>query len=370
MVPLFDPAPQHVRLAEEVHAATKAVLESGRYILGENVAAFEDEVAAYHGHGEAVGVASGTDALHLALLAVGVEPGDEVITSPFSFIAGVEAILYCGARPVFVDIHPDTLNLDEQALESAISSRTRAIMPVHLFGLPAAMPVVMAVARRHGLPVVEDCAQAFGARIGEQAVGTFGDAGCYSFFPTKNLGGYGDGGLVLCRDSATADAVRTLRNHGSREPYRHARVGYNSRLDELQAAILRVKLRHLDAFNASRREVADWYCQDLASLSLQLPSELPDRRHVYGQFTVRLADRDRVREALGRKGIGTAVYYPVPLHRQPVCAENGSEHALPNTDAVAGDCLSLPMFPGMTREQAEEVVAGLAAVLGRTAATG
>lgn len=370
MVPLFDPAPQHARLTDQVHAATKAVLDSGHYILGENVIAFEKEVAAYHDHGEAVGVASGTDALHLALLAVGVEPGDEVITSPFSFIAGVEAILYCGARPVFVDIHPDTMNLDERTLEAALSPRTRAIMPVHLFGLPAAMPAVMAVARRRGLRVVEDCAQSFGARLDDQAVGTFGDAGCFSFFPTKNLGGYGDGGLVLCRDSSTADAVRTLRNHGSREPYRHARVGYNSRLDELQAAILRIKLRHLDAFNASRREVADWYRQGLASLPLQLPPELPDRQHVYGQYTVRLADRDRLRDALSRKDIGTAVYYPVPLHRQPICADNSKKFPLPNTDSVAGDCLSLPMFPGMTQEQAEEVITGLAAVLGRSAATG
>lgn len=363
MVPLFDPQPQHSRVTSGIHEAVSGVIDSGQFILGRHVSGFEGEVAAYHGGGEAIGVASGTDALHLALLAVGVGPGDEVITSPFSFIAGVEAILYCGAVPVFVDIDPRTLNLDPAALEAAVSPRTRAIMPVHIFGLPADMDPIMAAARRHELRVVEDCAQAFGARYDGKAVGTIGDAGGFSFFPTKNLGGYGDGGLVLSRDPAVADKVRVLRNHGSRERYHHDCVGFNSRLDEVQAAALRIKLPHLDEFNASRRAVADRYSELLGDLALELPPRPERTEHVFGQFTIRVADRDRVRAALAERGIASAIYYPVPLHRQAVCEGVSRQGALPVCEAVAQDCLSLPIFPGMTMDQVDEVATALRTVL-------
>ncbi|MEA5444341.1 DegT/DnrJ/EryC1/StrS family aminotransferase [Gammaproteobacteria bacterium AB-CW1] len=359
MVPLFDPKPQHEQVAAEVHAETRAVLDSGQFILGQHVRAFEEEVADYHGVSEAIGVASGTDALHLSLLAAGVGPGDEVITSPFSFIAGVEAILYCGATPVFVDIRRDSMNLDESLLEEAVTERTRAIMPVHLFGLAQDMDRIMAVAEKHGLKVIEDCAQAFGARFDDRPVGSFGHSGCFSFFPTKNLGGYGDGGLVTTDDPEMAERIRVLRSHGSAVRYHHDVVGFNSRLDEVQAAALRVKLRHLEDFNQSRREIAARYQEGLSGLPIRLP-EAGDRHYqVYGQYTVQVEGRDRVRKRLGQAGIGTAIYYPIPLHRQAVCGDRYQSLSLPVCESVAESCFSLPMFPGMTLDQADEVIAAV-----------
>jgi len=363
MVPLFDPRPQHEQVAEKVHAETQAVLESGQFILGPNVNAFEKECADYHGLDHAIGVASGTDALHLALLAAGVKPGDEVITSAFSFIAGVEAIYYCGAKPVFVDIRQDSMNLDESAIEAAISERTRAIMPVHLFGMACDMRAIMEVAERHGLKVIEDCAQAFGARFEGQLVGSFGHAGCFSFFPTKNLGGYGDGGLVTTQDEALATQVKVLRSHGSAQRYHHDCVGFNSRLDEVQAAALRVKLRHLEAFNESRRRIAAIYDEGLKGLPLQTPAVMPGSHHVYGQYTVQSEDRGAVRDALQAKEIASAIYYPIPLHRQAVCGDDYKDLKLPLTEAVSGRCFSLPMFPGMKDSQAETVVQALREIL-------
>ena len=368
MVPLFDPKPQHALLAEEIESVTREVLAAGQYVMGPNMQAFESEVAEYHGLAYAMGVASGTDALHLALRAVGVGPGDEVITSPHSFIAGVEAILYCGARPVFTDIHADSMNMDESLISAKITERTRAIMPVHIFGLSMDMGQVMEIARKHGLRVVEDCAQAFGARFADRPVGRFGDAGCFSFFPTKNLGGYGDGGMVTTDSDEIRDHVLSLRNHGSRRRYHHDEVGYNSRLDEIQAAALRVKLRHLDSLNDQRRRIAAIYDQGLADLDLSLPPEPKDRHHVYGQYTVRLAQRDKLREALQERGIATAIYYPIPLHRQQVCRDSHDEVSLPICERVAGECVSLPMFPGMSDAQAEEVVRAVREVLNGPAA--
>ncbi|MDQ2068388.1 DegT/DnrJ/EryC1/StrS family aminotransferase [Natronospira bacteriovora] len=363
MVPLFDPKPQHERVAGEVEAASRAVMESGQFILGPNVQAFEKEVADYHGVNDSIGVASGTDALHLALLAAGVMPGDEVITSPFSFIAGVEAIYYCGAVPVFADIREDTMNMDESSLEGLVTERTRAIMPVHIFGLSCDMHQVMSVARHHGLKVIEDCAQAFGARIDGQPVGSFGDAGCFSFFPTKNLGGYGDGGQVTTNDAELAARIRMLRNHGSEQRYYHDVIGFNSRLDELQAAALRIKLRHLDEFNAARRYIAGRYLEGLSGLDLKLPVEGEGYHHVYGQFTIQVKDRDAFRAALNERGIASAIYYPIPLHRQKVTEGRFRGVRLPVCDAVSETCVSLPMFPGMSDAQADEVIAAVRAVV-------
>jgi len=363
MVPLFDPRPQHQQVADEVNAQTLAVLESGQFILGPNVSAFEKEVADYHKVSDAIGVASGTDALHLSLLAAGVKPGDEVITTPFSFIAGVEAIYYCGAKPVYVDIRRDTMNMDESALEAAITERTRAIMPVHLFGLSGNMNQIMAVAERHDLKVIEDCAQAFGARFDDRPVGSFGHAGCFSFFPTKNLGGYGDGGMITTNDAEMADRIRVLRSHGSRQRYYHDVVGFNSRLDEVQAAALRVKFRHLDGFNESRRRVAALYQEGLAGLPITLPHCPEGHFHVYGQYTVQAEGRDRIRDALAEREIGSAIYYPIPLHRQAVCGDKYNDVAMPVTEQVAENCFSLPMFPGMSDAQAKEVIKAFTDIL-------
>jgi dTDP-4-amino-4,6-dideoxygalactose transaminase len=364
MVPLFDPRPQHEGVRGEVQRAVQDVLDSGQFILGPNVQAFEEEVAAYHGVKHAIGVASGTDALHLALLAAGIGEGDEVITTPFSFIANLEAIYYCGATPVFADIDPRTMNLDPEAVAAVITDRTRAIMPVHLFGLPADMGPLMALAEKHGLRMVEDCAQAFGARYDGRPVGGIGDAGCFSFFPTKNLGGYGDGGLVTTDSDDLAESIRTLRNHGSRERYHHHEVGFNSRLDEVQAAALRVKFRHLEEFNESRRAVAAAYERDLAGLEIRLPVTPDGSHHVYGQYTIQVDGRDELRAALDAEGIGSAIYYPIPLHRQEVCEGAFRDRSFAACEAVAKTCMSLPMFPGMTDAQAAEVIAAVHKAVG------
>ena len=360
MVPLFDPHPQHVRVRAQVLQAVNAVLDSGQFIMGPNVQSFEAEAAAYHGVKHAVGVASGTDALLLALLAAGVGKGDEVITSPFTFIATLEAIYQCGAEAVFADIDPATMNLDPEATAAAITERTRAILPVHLFGQSAELTPLLDLAKKHQLRLIGDCAQAFGARYQGKSVGALGDAGCFSFFPTKNLGGYGDGGLITTDSDELADAVRVLRNHGSEQQYYHDEVGYNSRLDEVQAAALRIKLRHLDEFNESRRAIAAIYDQELPKLGVRTPKVLADCHHVYGQYTILVNERDHLRAALQQQGIGCAIYYPVPLHRQSVCADAFRDQSFPVCEQVTEQCLSLPMFPGMTEAQAREVVAAVA----------
>lgn len=363
MVPLFDPAPQHERVREDVARAVSDVLDSGQFIMGPNVHHFEEEAAAYLGVKHALGVSSGTDALHLALLAAGVGPGDEVITSPFTFIATLEAIYHCGATPVFADIDAASMNLDPAAVADVIGERTRAIVPVHLFGQAADMEPLLALAARHGLRLIGDCAQAFGARYDDRSVGALGDAGCFSFFPTKNLGGYGDGGLITTDSDTLAESVRALRNHGSRERYYHDEVGVNSRLDEVQAAALRIKLRCLDEFNASRRAIAAYYDSALANLPVRTPAVMPRCHHVYGQYTILVSGRDRLSAALAERGIGSAIYYPVPLHRQKVCHDAFSSKHFPECERLARECLSLPMFPGMTEAQAEAVVAAIQAVL-------
>ncbi|WP_333839913.1 DegT/DnrJ/EryC1/StrS family aminotransferase [Pelomicrobium sp.] len=363
-IPMVDLKAEYRELGAEIEQAVGAVLASGHFILGPQVQALEREVAAYLGVKHAVAVASGTDALHLALRAAGVQPGDEVITSAFTFIATAEAISYLGARPVFVDIHPGTFNLDPEGVEAAVTERTRAILPVHLYGQAADMGPILAVARRWGLKVIEDCAQSFGADYQGRKTGALGDAGCFSFYPSKNLGAYGDGGMVVTDDEALAERVRVLRDHGSRVRYHHSVVGYNSRLDELQAAILRVKLQRIDALNARRREAAAGYTARFAGSPIAPPAEAGHGRHVYHQYTVRCARRDAVRDALNQAGIASAIYYPIPLHRQEVYQADYRDLSLPRTEAAAREVLSLPMHPYLTPQQVDRVCATVLAAVG------
>ncbi len=364
MIPILDLTAQYRALKSEIDAAIARVLESGTFIMGPNVEAFEHEIAAYVGVKHAIGLNSGTDALHLALRALDVGPGDEVITTPFTFVATTEAIGIVGATPVFVDIDPVTYNIDAAQIESAITPRTKVILPVHLYGCPAAMPAIMAIARRHGLVVVEDCAQAIGAKVGGRTVGTIGTIGCFSFFPSKNLGAYGDGGMVTTNDVALADRLRALRVHGGRRKYHHEELGVNSRLDEVQAAILRVKLPHLDAWNEARRRIAVRYTESLTKVAgITVPAEPSDCHAVYHQYTVRLAARDEVRERLHKAGVQTMVYYPVPLHLQEVHRTSGQAGAFPHAERAAREVLSLPMFPELTAENQDTVVRELSAAV-------
>lgn len=357
MIPMVDLSAQYQALKSEIDAAVQSVLDSTRFILGPEVDAFEQEAAAYLGVRHALSCASGTDALHLALRAAGIGPGDEVITPPFTFIATAEAIRYVDATPVFVDVDPRTMNLDPALIEAAITPRTRAILPVHLFGQPADLAAITPIAERHGLLLIEDCAQSFGAAIDGRMTGGFGLAGCHSFFPSKNLGCFGDGGMITTNDDALAEQIRVLRNHGSRERYHHEVIGYNSRLDEMQAAILRVKLRHIEEFNAGRRRAARLYSELLAELPVETPHEDGIGIHVYHQYTLLSDRRDAIMAALQQAGIASAVYYPVPLHRQNVFAAESAGLSLPATEAVAGRCLSLPMYPELEESDIRRIVA-------------
>lgn len=348
------------------------VLASGRYIGGPPVEQFEQAFANYLTIPECVACNSGTDALYLALRALNIGPGDEIITSAFTFIATTEVVSAVGAIPVFVDIDPCTFNLDVAQVEAAITEKTRAIIPVHLFGQAVDMTRLMAIAKAHQLAVIEDCAQATGAEWAGQKVGTIGDIGCFSFFPTKNLGACGDGGAITTRDPAIADRIRMLREHGSRVRYLHEEIGVNSRLDAVQAVILQIKLRHLDHWNNQRRAAADRYTQLLSPLSgILLPEERPEGRSVWNQYTIRLqpepssnlepaAYRDQVRAALQAQGVIAMVYYALPLHLQPVYQSLGYQVGrLPATEQVAHQVLSLPMFPDISPAQQEQVVYSL-----------
>jgi dTDP-4-amino-4,6-dideoxygalactose transaminase len=359
-IPMVDLAMQWDAIRDEVDAGFSAVIERGQFVLGPNVAAFEREVADYLGVRHAIGCASGTDALHLALVAAGIGPGDEVITTPFSFFGTVEPILHVGARPVFVDIDPLTYTLDAARVASAITKATRAILPVHLFGQAAAMEPLVDLAARHRLRLIEDCAQSFGATRAGRQTGGFGDAGCFSFFPSKNLGAFGDGGLVVTDSAAIASRVRELGNHGSVARYEHRSVGWNSRLDELQAVVLRAKLSRIDRWNGERRRLAARYGEALVDVAgLVLPAEDVDGVHVYHQYTVLLPRRDEVAAALQGRGIACAVHYPLPLHQQPALAGRHADYELPNAETVAAHCLSLPMYPGLSDEALLRVAAGL-----------
>ncbi|KQC07471.1 MAG: hypothetical protein APR62_00470 [Smithella sp. SDB] len=352
MIPMVDLKRQYHNLKKEIDAAISDVLEQTRFILGPNVSALEEEVAAYHNLSYAVGVANGTDALLLALRACGIGDGDEVITTPFTFIATAEVIALLGATPVFVDICPDTFNINSCQIAERITAKTKAIVPVHLFGHPADMAPVVEIARKHNLKVIEDCAQAFGAKYNGKKVGTIGDVGCFSFFPSKNLAGYGDGGMVITNNKKIAEQVKMLRNHGSAKRYYHKVIGYNSRLDEIQAAIIRVKLKKIDQFNEARRQNAVYYCAAIKSKDIILPTTISDNEHVYHQFTIRAKNRDVLAGALQQKNIASAVYYPVPLHQQEVFLNLYNVSVkLPQSEKCAQEVLSLPMFPELSREE-------------------
>jgi dTDP-4-amino-4,6-dideoxygalactose transaminase len=368
-VPLIDLAAQYRALKPEIDRAIQRVLDSGQFILGPEVESLEREVAAYCGTKYAVGVASGTDALELSLRACGVGTGDEVLTTAYSFIATAEAIVAVGARPVFVDIDPVSYALDPAAIEPLVTKRTKAVIPVHLYGHPCGMDAVVRVARRHRLAVIEDCAQAIGARYRGRRVGSFGTAGALSFYPSKNLGGYGDGGMVVTNDKRVAEQVRLLRVHGSGERYRHATLGTNSRLDELQAAILRVKLRHLDRWTSARREHALRYRRAFARRGLlgrvQLPQERSGCEHVYHLYTVRVAGRGRLQATLEQQGIASQVAYPIPLPAQPaLAAYRRSGQAFPHAARAAREVLSLPMYPELSPQAIETVVEAMAEAVG------
>lgn len=362
MIPMVDLKGQYHTLKNEIDGGILAALENTQFILGPNVAAFEKEAAAYLGVKHAVGCASGTDALHLALAAAGIGPGDEVITTPFTFIATAEAIRYVGATPVFVDIDPKSFNIDPALIEAAITPRTKAILPVHLFGQPADLKAIDEICRCRGLLLIEDCAQSFGAAIDGKMTGSWGAFGCFSFFPSKNLGCYGDGGLVTTNDDSLADNLKMLRNHGSRVRYHHDVIGYNSRLDELQAVILRVKLKHIDDYSAGRRRVAHLYSSLLQGSLLTPPAEDGIGVHVYHQYTALTDRRDEVMEALGREQIASAVYYPIPLHKQNVFAAEFAGVTLPVCEQIAARCMSLPVFPEMTDDQVRKVVSVIKSV--------
>jgi len=349
MIPMVDLKRQYREIAGEIDTAVRNVIDGTRFILGPNVAAFEQECAEYLGVPHAVACASGTDALMLALRAAGIGEGDEVITTPFTFIATAEAIRYVGARPVFVDIDPHNFNIDPDHVEAAATRLTRAVLPVHLFGQPADMERLTGFCDRRGLHLIEDCAQSFGADLPDgRMTGSIGEFGSFSFFPSKNLGGYGDGGLVTARSDEHEVKLRALRNHGSFKQYHHDMIGYNSRLDEIQAAILRTKLKRIDDYNANRRRVAAQYGSLLEGTGIITPRETGHGRHVYHQYTVLTDKRDKIQAALKDAEIASAIYYPVPLHRQKVFAEEWRDIPLPVSESVARKCLSLPIFPELT----------------------
>jgi dTDP-4-amino-4,6-dideoxygalactose transaminase len=360
MIPVLDLQAQYKAIKNEIDAAVAEVLASGRFVLGPVVREFEERVAAYCGCEYAVGVASGTDALGLSVAALEVGPGDEVITTPFTFIATANTISRSGATPVFVDIDPQTYNIDPTAVKAALTERTKAIVPVHLYGQPADMDPILDLAQAHGLYVIEDAAQAIGARYKERPVGSMGHAACFSFYPTKNLGAYGDGGMIVTRDAALAGKLDVLRQHGSPKKYHAEVLGYNSRLDALQAAILGVKLDHLEDWNAARRQIAQRYDGLLHDLPVTTPYASPDRLHVYHQYTVRTARRDELAAHLKEREVGNMVYYPLPLHRQGLYLELGyAEGSLPESERASREVLSLPVYPELTKAQQIEVVAAI-----------
>lgn len=363
-IPLLDLSPEIDSLWDKINAAIQEVLCSGQFIMGPAVKAFEQEVAAYLGVKHAVGVNSCTDALVIALRALGVGTGDEVITTPFTFFATAEAVSQVGATPVFVDIDPRTFNLDPGLIEERITPRTKAILPVHLYGQAADMDPILDIARRHGLKVLEDAAQAFGSEYKGRKTGTLGEAAAFSFFPSKALGAYGDGGLIATDDDALAETARMLRVHGARKKYFNETLGYNSRLDSIQAAILRVKLPHVDAWSEARHRAARVYDKLLEGVpGLVLPYQAPDAKHVYHQYAVRILHgrRDAVRARLSEAEIDTMVYYPVPVHRLPIYADLG--YRLPVAEAAAEEVLSLPIWPQITRAVQERVAETLCQAL-------
>ncbi len=364
-VSFFDLSRQTAEVRDEVVAALARVCDSGQFVLGPECERLETSLADYCRVPHAVACASGSDALLLALMASGVTSGDEVILPSFTFFATAGAVWRLGARPVFVDIDDESFNIDPAQIEACISSRTRAIIAVHLYGQCADMDAIVEIARRHKLVVIEDAAQAIGAELGGRRAGAMGDIGCFSFYPSKNLGGFGDGGLLTAADDEVANRLRKLRVHGESQRYHHELVGFNSRLDAFQAAVLNVKLPHLETWTAQRRAHAERYAALFAGANLTdvvgLPRELPDRRHVWNQYVVRVspAERDELRKHLAAEGVGTQVYYPVPLHQQP-CFQALLSGPLPETERAAAETLALPVFPEMREDEQRYVVASVA----------
>ncbi len=349
MIPFIDLRAQYATIRDDVQAAIARVLESGQFTLGPEVAAFEQEFAGFCGVRHAIGVNSGTSALHLALVATGVGPGDEVVTVPFTFVASVAAIGYTGARAVFVDVDPVSYTMDVGQVERAITARTKAIIPVHLYGQPADLDPLLEVAARHGVAVIEDACQAHGARYKGRRVGSFGRFGCYSFYPTKILGAYGEGGLIVTGDDEQALALRMLRDWGQQQRYRHVRRGFNYRMDAMQGAILRVKLQRLPAWIDARRAAAARYDEWLTGAGVENPAAMPYGHHVYTVYAMRCPHRDLLREALGDAGIETAIHYPTPVHLEPAYRDLGYQKGdFPVAEQLAAEVLSLPIYPELS----------------------
>ncbi len=363
-IPMVDLKSQYQMLKQEIDSSLIEALSATRFILGPNVEAFEEEAANYLGSNHAIGVASGTDALHLSLLTAGIGKGDEVITTAFTFIATAEAISYVGATPVFVDIDPKTFNTDINQVEQAITDKTRAVIPVHLFGQPVDMQTLLKLCDVKGLLVIEDCAQSFGAHINNKMTGSFGAFGTFSFFPSKNLGCFGDGGMITTDDEQYANELKVLRGHGSRERYHHHVIGYNSRLDELQAVILRIKLKHIDDYNQDRRRVAHRYSVNLANTGIQVVFEDNIGLHVYHQYTLLHEKRDDIMQALQNHNISCTCYYPIPLHKQDVCIEANRHISLPIAESVAQHCFSLPIYPELEDKKVDTITNVIKEALG------
>jgi len=369
-VPYLDLKAQYQSIKPEIDAAIARVLDSCQFVLGAEVAGFEQEFAAHCGTTECIALNSGTSALHLALLAAGVGPGDEVITVPFTFVASVAAVTYTGARPVLVDIDPRSFTMDPSTIEAAITPRTKAILPVHLYGQPADMDPIMEVARRHGLVVIEDAAQAHGAKYKGRPVGSIGDMACFSFYPGKNLGAYGEGGAMTTSNPEYARTVRMLRDWGQDRKYHHVLRGFNYRMEGFQGAILRVKLRHLERWTEARRAVVQQYDALLEDSGVDTPTEMPWARHVYHVYTLRTDDRDSLQASLQSEGIQTGIHYPVPVHLQPAYADLGyGRGAFPRSEAAAEQVLSLPLYPELSSQAVAEVAGAVKKAVAHRAQT-
>jgi dTDP-4-amino-4,6-dideoxygalactose transaminase len=359
-IPLIDLVAQYRSIESEINAAVREVLESGDFILGRHVRALEEDVAAYLNLKHAIGVASGTDALVLSLRSLGIGPGDEVLVPAYTFFATAEAVLLVGAIPIFLDIRPDTYCLDIDQIRDRLTPRTKAIIPVHLYGQAVDMLPLLEIARQHGLRVIEDAAQAFGAECAGRKTAGFGDVGCLSFFPTKNLGAYGDGGMVVTNDDNVASLVRMLRTHGWRKKYYPELVGYNSRLDELQAAILGVKLRYVDTWNARRSYLARLYAENFRDVPIKIPFEADYGKHVYHVYVIGVKERNRIEAALKRAGIGCSVYYPQALHLVNPCLKGEKQdRSFPVAEAASQETLAIPLYPEMSEDQVRDVTAAV-----------
>ena len=356
-IPMVDLVEQYEKIKKEINKAVMEVMETGRFIMGPNVTGLEEELAEFSGTRFAIGCASGTDALMVALMAAGLQPGDEVVTTPFTFAATAEVIALLCAKPVFIDIEEKTYNLNPEEIEAVITPKTRAIIPVHLYGQSADMDVINQIAKKHGIPVIEDACQAVGAAYKSKPACSLGDMGCLSFFPSKNLGAYGDGGMILTSDEKLLEKCRWIRDHGSDKRYHHRILGLNSRLDAMQAAILRVKLKYLAGWNEARRDRAALYSELMKDANVITPTTQEHNDHVFHQYSIRVKDRDGLQKHLTDAGIATAIHYPIPLHLQPAYQSyGGGVGSLPVAEKVSKEVLSLPMYPELKEEAIQKVV--------------